>query len=140
MSSARGKRAPRARSVLTSTAAQLFVADVPAACAYFTDKLGFDVDFTYGEPPFYAQVSRDEARLALRLVCEPVFAGDVREREQLLAASITVANARDIERVFAEFTGAGVRFHETLAAQPWGASTFIIADPDGNLVLFAGPA
>jgi hypothetical protein len=24
--------------------------------------------------------------------------------------------------------------------EPWGARTFIVRDPDGNLLLFAGPA
>src|ERR1700683_2585281 len=69
------------RPFLNSTAAQLFVADMQAACDFYTSKLGFTVDFVYGEPPFYGQVSRDHAKLALRLVCEPVFAGDIRERE-----------------------------------------------------------
>lgn len=126
--------------VLTSTAAQLFVADVPASCAFYTSKLGFTTDFVYGAPPFYGQVSRDYAKLALRLVCEPVFAGDVREREHLLAASLTVATAEEIKQLFVTFQGAGVRFAQTLKKEPWGARTFIVLDPDGNRILFAGPA
>jgi hypothetical protein len=78
------------RPVLSSTAAQLFVADIKASCDFFTEKLGFAIDFVYGDPPFYGQVVRDNAQLALRLVCEPVFVGDVREREHLLSAGITV--------------------------------------------------
>jgi hypothetical protein len=27
-----------------------------------------------------------------------------------------------------------------LKREPWGAHTFIVRDPDGNLLLFAGPA
>jgi hypothetical protein len=27
-----------------------------------------------------------------------------------------------------------------LRKEPWGAETFIVKDPDGNLLLFAGPA
>jgi hypothetical protein len=26
-----------------------------------------------------------------------------------------------------------------LKEEPWGARTFIVLDPDGNLILFAGP-
>jgi len=33
-----------------------------------------------------------------------------------------------------------VRFHQELKTEPWGARTFIVKDPDGNLILFAGPA
>jgi uncharacterized glyoxalase superfamily protein PhnB len=133
-----GKTAPL--PVLTSTAAQLFVADIQAACDFYTLKLGFTVDFVYGDPPFYAQVSRDQAKLALRVVGEPVFAGDVREREQLLSASLTVATADEIKQLFLTYQDAGVPFGQTLKKEPWGARTFIVMDPDGNRILFAGPA
>jgi catechol 2,3-dioxygenase-like lactoylglutathione lyase family enzyme len=125
---------------LTQVEAQLFVADIKASCAFFTSKLGFEVVFTYGEPPFYGQVKRDNARLNLRMVCEPVFVGDIREREQLLAASMTVGSAAEIRQLFVKYQAAGVDFQQTLKQEPWGARTFIVRDPDGNLLLFAGPA
>jgi hypothetical protein len=78
------------RAVLSSTAAQLFVTDIKTSCNFFITKLGFSIDFLYGDPPYYGQVRRDNARLALRLVCEPVFVADIRGREHLLSASITV--------------------------------------------------
>ena len=40
--------------------------------------------------------------------------------------------------LFAEFEVAGVLFHQRLCDEPWGARTFIVSDPDGNLILFAG--
>ena len=128
------------RPFLNSTAAQLFVADMRAACDFYTTKLGFAVDFLYGDPPFYGQVSRDHAKLALRLVCEPVFAGDIREREHLLSAALTVATADEIKQLFLTYQDAGVRFALTLKKEPWGARNFIVRDPDGNRILFAGPA
>jgi hypothetical protein len=128
-----------ARPVLSSTSAQLFVSDFVASCDYFTAKLGFAIDFVYGDPPFYGQVKRDNARLALRLVCEPVFVGDIREREHLLSASITVDTAVETNQLYLEFQAAGVSFHQTLKKEPWGAMNFIVMDPDRNLILFSGP-
>lgn len=128
------------RPTINSTEAQLFVADVKASCDFYTDKLGFTVAFAHGDPPFYAQVTRDAARLNLRLVGEPVFVGDVREREKLLSASFTVATTGEIERLFANYRDAGAPFRQELMRQPWGAQTFVVRDPDGNLILFAGPA
>jgi catechol 2,3-dioxygenase-like lactoylglutathione lyase family enzyme len=125
---------------LSAVEAQLFVTDMKAACAFFTEKLGFSVEFSYGEPPFYAQVKRDKARLNLRLVHEPVFVGDVREREQLLAASMTVDSAAETKQLFLHYQAMGVDFFQPLRQEPWGARTFIVRDPDGNLLLFAGPA
>lgn len=124
----------------TSVAAQLFVTDVQASCDYFAGTLGFTVDFAYGEPPFYAQVSRDRALLALRLVHGPVFVGDVRTREDLLSAAITVGTTAEIEQLFLDCQANGARFHQTPRKEPWGARTFIVLDPDDNLILFAGPA
>ena len=96
-------RATVRRPVLNSTAAQLFVADIKASCDFYTDKLGFTVDFVHGDPPFYGQVSRDQARLSLRVVGEPVFAGNIREREHLLSATFTVAASAEIEQLFATY-------------------------------------
>jgi catechol 2,3-dioxygenase-like lactoylglutathione lyase family enzyme len=128
------------RPVLNSTEAQLFVADIKASCNFYTGKLGFTVAFVYGDPPYYGQVTRDQARLNLRAIGEPVFAGDIRERERLLSASLTVATLDEIKELFLNYQARGVRFSQTLMKEPWGATTFIVADPDGNLILFAGPA
>jgi catechol 2,3-dioxygenase-like lactoylglutathione lyase family enzyme len=128
------------RPTLNATEAQLFVADIQAACDFYAGKLGFTVAFVYGDPPFYGQVTRDQARLNLRVVGEPVFAGDIREREQLLSATLTLATKVEINQLFLNYQGVGVRFQQTLKQEPWGARTFIVVDPDGNLILFAGPA
>ena len=128
------------RPILNSIEAQLFVANIKSSCDFYTNKLGFAVEFVYGDPPYYGQVSRDNARLNLRLVCEPVFAGDIRKREQLLSASITVATANEIKQLFLSYQAAGVSFHQALKKEPWGARTFVVSDPDENLILFAGPA
>jgi hypothetical protein len=74
-------------------------------------------------------VIRDKAQLALRLVCEPVFVDDIRQREHLLSASITVDTASEITRLFLDFQAAGVDFHQTLKKEPWGASKFHCSGP-----------
>jgi hypothetical protein len=71
---------------------------------------------------------------------EAVFAGDIRQREDLLSASITLGTLEDIKQLFLTYEVASVPFHQVLRLEPWGAETFIVKDPDGNLILFAGPA
>jgi catechol 2,3-dioxygenase-like lactoylglutathione lyase family enzyme len=129
-----------ARPALVAAEPQLFVADIQASCDFFAQKLGFAIVFVYGEPPFYAQVRRDGARLNLRCVDGPLIDGALRERESLLSAAMTVATADEIKRLFVELQSAGVAFHQTLRVEPWGARDFVVKDPDGNLLLFAGPA
>ena len=128
------------RPILTSVAAHLYVRDLSASTDFFTSKLGFAIDFVYGDPPFYGQVSRDNALLALRSMDEPFFNEDVRQREHLLSASITLASADEIEQLFAVYQAADVPFAQALRIEPWQAKTFVVKDPDGNLILFAGPA
>jgi catechol 2,3-dioxygenase-like lactoylglutathione lyase family enzyme len=124
-----------AKPTLLAAEPQLFVTDVVASCEYYTKKLGFKVAFIHGEPPFYGQVVRDGARLNLRSLPEPAINPELRGREHLLSASITLDDAKPL---FLEFQAAGVAFHQVLKTEPWGARTFIVCDPDGNLILFSG--
>jgi catechol 2,3-dioxygenase-like lactoylglutathione lyase family enzyme len=128
------------KATIVGAEPQLFVTDITRSCEFFREKLGFSLVFSYGKPPYYAQVGRDAARLNLRCVERPVIEPAVRDREELLSVSMTVATADEIKLLFLEFQSAGVVFHQTLKKEPWGAKNFVVKDPDGNLLLFAGPA
>jgi uncharacterized glyoxalase superfamily protein PhnB len=133
------------KATIVGAEPQLFVTDIKRSCEFFREKLGFSLVFSYGKPPYYAQVGRDAARLNLRCVERPVIESTVRDREELLSVSLlsvsmTVATAEEIKLLFLEFQSAGVAFRQTLKKQPWGAKNFVVQDPDGNLLLFAGPA
>ena len=123
--------------MLVAAEPQLFVRDIAASSDVYSRMLGFSVAFSYGEPPFYGQIFRDGARLNLRRVDEPPVDPVRRDAELLLAASITL---EDAEPLFREYERAGVEFVQPLRVEPWGAQTFIVRDPDGNLLLFAGRA
>jgi uncharacterized glyoxalase superfamily protein PhnB len=127
------------KATIVGVEPQLLVTDVEKSCEFYCDKLGFTLVFSYGKPPYYAQVARDGARLNLRSVDRPVTEPTVRDREELLSVSMTVATADEIKLLFVEFQSAGAAFRQTLKKQPWGAKNFIVEDPDGNLLLFAGP-
>jgi len=128
------------KATIVASEPHLFVADIERSCEFFCEKLGFSLEFSYGSPPYFAQVSRDMARLNLRCVEGPVVNAMSRDREELLSASMTVATALEIKLLLLEFQSAGVTFHQKLKKQPWGAKNFVVKDPDGNLLLFAGPA
>lgn len=116
----------------------LFTTDLARALAFYAERLGFPVVFSHGEPPFYAQVARGAARLNLRHVDRPAFDAAFRASEaDALSATVLLADAAPLYRAY---EAAGVAFHQRLRDEPWGARTFIVADPDGNLLLFSGPA
>jgi catechol 2,3-dioxygenase-like lactoylglutathione lyase family enzyme len=127
-------------ATITATAAQLFVADIQASCDYFVQKLGFSIVFVYGEPPYFAQVKRDRGLLNLRCVEAPLVDPQLRDREIFLSSDMGVDTYAELKQLFLEFQAAGVDFVQTLRKEPWGASTFIVRDLDGNLLLFAGPS
>lgn len=112
---------------------QVFVADITAACAFY-EKLGFATIFSFGAPPFYANVHRDNVVLNLRRFEGPVIAEPYRGRNDVLAANITVDN---VKALYLEFQAAGIEFNTPLSLQPWGATDFTVRDPDGNCLLFA---
>lgn len=131
---------PHSQPILTSVAAHLYVRDIKASADFFATKLGFTIDFVYGDPLFYGQVSRDNARLVLRHMDESFFVEDIREREDLLSASITLDSANEIKQLFLAYQAADVPISQSLRDEPWQAKTFVVKDPDGNRILFAGPA
>ena len=125
---------PSSRSILRGAEPQLFVTDMAASLAFYREKLGFDLSFAYGQPPFYAQLVRGGAKLNLRhvdeLPADPSFAA----KHDLLAATIVLDHAKPL---FLEYQAAGVDFHQSLRTEPWGTRTFIVKDLDGNLIAFA---
>lgn len=120
-------------AVLDAARPVLFVRDVAAAAEFYRDRLGFDVDFLHGRPPFYGSVSRDAARLHLRLVHQPVLGADAAGEEKLIMAFIEVRNVQDL---YAEYLSAGVDLTQKLTKQAWGGTDFIVRDVDGNTVAF----
>jgi uncharacterized glyoxalase superfamily protein PhnB len=115
---------------------QLFVTDFERAVGFYVDTLGFELAFTYGEPAFYGQVRRGGASLNLRKVAAPVFDSNflATERDPISATLTTYK----LGPLYDEYRAAGVSFHQPLQAEEWGSVTFIVKDPDGNLLLFSG--
>lgn len=125
-------------TILLAAEPQLFVSDMQRALDFYERLLGFQIAFSYGQPAFYAQVFRDGARLNLRWAEGPVFdAGFLARTPDPISASLTLNDAKPL---FLEYRAAGVPFHQGLKTEPWGARTFVVRDPDSNLILFAGGA
>jgi len=126
-------RASLGRPLLKNAIPILLVRDVEVCAAFFHQKLGFEVDFLHGLPPFYGAVSRDGVCLHMRFVHQPFFAQTAAEEKSLICASIEVSN---VQGLFEEFKGRDVGFAQTLTKQAWGGSDFHVRDPDGNVISF----
>jgi len=129
-------KTPRARSgppVLKDAIPVLLVRDVKGCANFFREKLGFEIDFLHGMPPFYGAVSRDEACLHVRYVQQPFFAQAAAKEGGLISAFLEVING---QALFEEFKARNVEFAQKLTKQAWGGTDFHVRDPDGNVICF----
>ena len=119
---------------LTGIAPQFLVDNLDRAIAYYVDKLGFELDFTYES--FYASVSRDG--FAIHLKCAPKTAADREHRRQNehLDAYVAVSGVRGL---FSELQTRGAQVMKPLQEEPWACVDFYIEDPDGNILCFSEP-
>lgn len=114
----------------------VFVTDFDRALAFYRDALGFEVAYTYGDPPFWGEVRSGDALLNLRHVDVSPWVDGVRDAGQLLTAYVLVTDAKAL---FVDYQSREVDFHTRLQRKPWGSNEFVVRDPDGNLILFGSP-
>ena len=114
---------------------QVFVRDVASSVVWYEQVLGFATDYLYGRPPFHAQVSRGGVAINLRgTAASPWVSPPV--DDDLLAVRLEVA---DVKALFLEVRDRGADLHPSLRTEPWGQVTFIVRDPERNLLSFGSP-
>jgi uncharacterized glyoxalase superfamily protein PhnB len=113
----------------------VFVRDVSDAAKFYREALGFSIDFLHGDPPFYGSVSRDGACLHLKFVHDSVIVPGPDDREAFIIVFVEVEH---VDALFAEYVAASVSFAQRPRDQSWGWRDFIVRDPDGNMICFAG--
>ena len=111
---------------------QVFVRDVTSSVTWYCGVLGCDLDYAYGSPPFYAQLSRAGIVFNLRRSSIAPWHPSPLDQD-LLAMRIEVD---DVTALYGELRNRDVHVHQALRREPWGQQTFIVADPDSNLLSF----
>jgi catechol 2,3-dioxygenase-like lactoylglutathione lyase family enzyme len=114
-------------ATLESTVPTLQVTDLSAAIAFYRDVLGFELGWTWGDPPRRASVRRDHVELAFV--------------ESAAAASAT-------SNVYVHTTGIDDYYRRVcrsdavtvpIGYRPYGMRDFSIVDPSGNQLTFGEP-
>ena len=112
-------------------AATLFVVqDVLRSVEHYRDVLGFRVEFTYGEPTFYAGVERDNVALHLPA------ASETKRQPGHGAINVFVTG---VDALYEELRSRGARTLEEPADRPYGMRDFDVNDLDGNQLSFGEP-
>jgi uncharacterized glyoxalase superfamily protein PhnB len=116
-------------------APQFFTTDIPATLAWYQEKLGFECQGTWHDPPVYAIVVRDRQAIHFRCASPPTPRPDKYE-EELLDAYVSVDDA---DALYAEYAVRGVEFARPLDNTPWQSREFVVKDCDGRLLAFGSP-
>jgi len=129
----RSEPEPAAATKFYRTEPVLFVHDVRETAEFYRDKLGFHIDFLYGDPPDHAGVSRGNwtgsgAALQLSRVAP----------EQLItpAGYLYIFVGSDIDALCAAYKAHQVTIRREPESYPWGLREFTIEDNNGHLLRF----
>ena len=120
------------RMVALETAIPILpVADLSEALDYYQRVLGFDVAWTWGEPPQLASVCRDriEFNLAHRPGCSRTASGE-------LGADKVYVRMAGIDEFYSAIKAAGAKVTVPLEDRDYGLRDFRLADPSGNEISF----
>jgi GNAT superfamily N-acetyltransferase/catechol 2,3-dioxygenase-like lactoylglutathione lyase family enzyme len=107
----------------------LAVRDVVAAAAYWRDVLGFEEVWLWGEPPTHGGANQDG--VALQFCLNPALA--VRADGQQIWIRV-----RNVQATYALHQERGAEIVAPLEPKPWGVSEYVVRDPDGYRLRFAG--
>jgi len=114
-------------ATLDAAAAVFPVSDVGKSVAHYRDALGFDVEFTYGEPLAYAGVERGGAAIHLQA------AGDTTRRPGQAAIYVFVSG---VDALYEQLRARGARILAEPKTYDYGMRDFAIIDLDGNQLTF----
>jgi len=109
---------------------QILVTDIDRSIEFYTNKLGFDVDFLYKN--FYAGIIKNGNSIHLKSGKPSTEErNNKRENEDL----DIVFSVEDVEDLYRELANKSVEITLPLCERPYGKE-FYIADPDGYILAF----
>ncbi len=98
----------------------LNVRNLPASLDYYTQKLGFQTKWTWGDPPTFACVTRDKIELFL---CEGA---------QGHPGTWISLFLDDVDQLHDEYTRSGAIIRMPPTNMPWQTRELHVADPDNH--------
>ena len=114
-------------SSLRAVATIFVVQDVTRSIQHYRDALGFRVEFTYGEPTFYAGVERDNVLIHLQA------AADTKRQPGQAAVYVFVT---EVDALYEELRSRGANTLKAPKDYPYGMRDFEVVDLDGNQLSF----
>ncbi len=131
---------PQSRAEIAGIAPFFIVRSVPAALAFYRDRLGFNIAFQGPSPDdiFFGIVSRDAATIILKHIGVDPVPNYTRDIKQGIARWDAFLNVPDPDALAKEFASRDVEFFTPLADEyaEDGLRGFEVKDADGYLLFF----
>jgi len=123
---------------ITGIAPFFIVRNVPAALAFYRDRLGFDIAFQGPEPDdiFFGIVKRGAAMIILKHVGVDPVPNYTRDIKKGIARWDAYLHVPDPDALAAEFSSRNVEFFESFKDGDDGSRGFELKDADGYLLFF----
>ena len=118
------------------------VRNVPAALAFYRDRLGFEVTFQgpRDDDIFFGIVRRGAAMIMLKAVGVDPVPNYTRDIKQGIARWDAYLDVPDPDALAAEFSSRDVEFFQPLKDDEDGLRGFEVEDADGYLLFFGRPS
>jgi uncharacterized glyoxalase superfamily protein PhnB len=102
----------------------LKVPDITKAAAYYTDVLGFHLEFTAGEPPTYGSVSRGKVEFHLSTGSGAIEKGSI------------YIIVKGVDKLHESLKAKGAEIPTAPTNQPYGMREFSVKTPAGHVLIF----
>lgn len=104
--------------------------DILTSLAFYKEVLGFQTSWTWGEPPTFGSVSFGPVSIMFNLL--PELAAKVSGHQHWF-------NVEDADELYAMHIERGAKIVSPIEDRPWGVREYVVEDPDGYHLRFAGP-
>jgi catechol 2,3-dioxygenase-like lactoylglutathione lyase family enzyme len=109
---------------------QLLVTDLSSSIIFYTEKLGFELEFRYED--FYAGIIKDDCSIHLK--CGNPSTEERKNKRENNDLDI-VFSVENVEGLYDQFVKKSIDIVQPLCERPYGKE-FYIADPDGYIFAF----
>ena len=108
------------------------VHDIAKSMAFYVEHLGFEVDFVYGDPEFYAGLIKDDVELHLIAETSP-------NAKQSAGNGYLSILTDEVDELCRKLIAANIEIVVPPGDRDYGLRDFNIQDPDGNVLILGAP-
>jgi uncharacterized glyoxalase superfamily protein PhnB len=112
---------------LVEAAPVLSVDDAVETAEYYRDRLGFEIEFTWGNPPYYAIVKRGGVAIHF---------SEREDTSKKITPSMVYVFVEDVDEMYDELKQEGLEMFSPPENQDYGMREFELCDMNGHFLVF----